>query len=57
MKINKIKIAAKYIAQNTTLFGSLEGRRLPLGRSQERGVRKLGCQESGLLCWAAEKQG
>lgn len=32
MKINKIKIAATYIAQNTTLFGFPEGRRLLLKR-------------------------
>lgn len=32
MEINKIKIAATYIAQNTTLFGFPEGRRLLLKR-------------------------
>lgn len=41
IKINKIKIAATYIAQNTTLFGSPEGRRLLLKRIRS-GDKKRG---------------
>lgn len=60
IKRDKIKIAATFIAQNTTLFGFPKGRRLLLKRTKskvkEGGVRKLGSRGSGPLRWAAEQQ-
>lgn len=60
MKINRLKIAATCIVENTSLFGFLEGRRLLLKKKMKSEVkdRELESKDAGTsitFCWSAEK--